>query len=426
MKKLVPIVLIVIHFLILSQLRYEAWPEMLVIPHLQLNGFNLYSDMVYHYNPGLAWLGKWWFGLMGTTPAALKLLTWGIIGVNDLLIFLIARKKWGATAGMTALGAMIILQPLFDGNGLWYELAITPWLLLAFATGKPIFVGLAFLFKQSVFWFFPAMYKKWKTLLLVITAVMLGLTLWFWLQGSVKEFYFWAYRYIFTIFPGMEGYKDLATWRHWVLPAGIFGSVWFWRALKNRSFKFLFDFNQPETWMVMGIPLIFPRFGLFHLAPAVAFAALAVGRQMRNGRAINFGEKSSLFLYVLILVAAFQWQRLIDSQWRKNDRFLEAEVYQAAARAVMETDKGKPVLLMNGPEMVYVLADRVPPKPWLTQFSWFLELPGFQEYLISEFKKQDLSQVMVFPYGNGGKYVLGSYRPEKLLEYVRQVENAEK
>jgi len=87
----------------------------------------------------------------------------------------------------------------------------------------------------------------------------------------------------------------------------------------------------------------------------------------------------------------------------------------------LETKKEEPVLLVNAPELVYVLADRLPPKPWLTQFPWFLELPGFQQDLVAKFKQQNLDQVFITPYQNEGEFVPGSYRPKILLEYVSKV-----
>jgi len=124
----------------------------------------------------------------------------------------------------------------------------------------------------------------------------------------------------------------------------------------------------------------------------------------------------------MVIYLGFSWFRVIQSQWQKQDRFLEPEIYQTAAKITLETDKNKSVLLVNGPELAYVLSDRLPPKPWLTQFPWFLELPRFQEKLIDNFKRKNLKQILIFPYQNEGEFVPGSYQPKKLLEFVNSIQ----
>lgn len=414
------IVLIVgVHLWLLTRLRYEMWPEMLLIPYLLHNGFRLYSDMVYHYNPGLAWIGQAWVGVFGVAPEAIKILTWTFILINDCLIWVIASRRWGNTAGIVALLSMVLLQPLFDGNELWYELAMTPWLLLAFWTQQPFFIALSFLVKQSTFWFFPVLFQKWKQTGLFIVIAFLTLSLVFWRQGSLREFWFWPYRFIFTIFPSSLGYKDLATWRHWVLPLGMTTLVVGQKFFRERSLKFLRDPRDPALWALLGLPLLFPRFGLFHFQVSVAFLSLAIGQNLTKEADAS---ESFILRYVppfgLLLIAAAFWYRMVTLQWGTIDRFLEPGVYQAAARVAFETSSEKPVFLLNGPEQIYVLAKRLPPKPWLTQFSWFLDVPGFQEQLVTAYRKQGLSQVFITPYQYEGEYVQGSYQPKLLREYI--------
>lgn len=414
--------LMVIHLLILMNLRYEAWPEMLLIPYLQLNDFKLYSDMVYHYNPGLAWVGKTWFGIFGVSPDALEKLTWLIILVNDAMVGIIANKRWGKVAGLVAVFSLVILQPIFDGNGLWYELAMTPWLLLAFWTNNPIFMAVSFVFKQSTFWFFPLFIKKWKQTIALIATTFAGLSFWFWSQGSLSGFWFWPYKFIFTIFPLMPGYKDYASWRQWILPLGVLILILGCRILQQKTLRFLFDPRDPASWALAGIPLMFPRFGLFHFQPTIVFLSLnlAVTLNQWSKRQFFRGGQILTLLSLLIIAGGF-WYRALKFNWGKSDRFLEPGIYQVAARVALETDENEPVFLLNGPEQVYVLANRLPPKPWLTQFSWFLDLPGFQQKLIDGFQVQNLRQVFITPYKNEGEFVPGSYQPRLLVKYLEQI-----
>jgi len=414
--------LIAIHVLVLTRLRFEVWPEMLVMPYLMKNGFELYRDMIVPWTPGLMWILNGWFSLVGLSVGGLKLLTWGLIAGIDLLIYHIASKKWGEKVGLAALMFFVLLQPIFDGNGLWFDLAAVPFLLLAFYWRQPLFLGPAFLIKQSVIWLLPAFVGEWRKVLFGILGILGGLGIsmvYFFSKGLAGDYWFWAYDFAFRKLPAMPGHRDLGNWRLWILallPFVLMGGIRLIRG--ERRIKGIS--NDPFWWAMLAIPFALPRFGLFHFQPAIVFLALTVGSLIKSYK--SYKTVKTYFLLSLFLVyLGFFWYRTIQNQWQKPDRFLEAEVYQLAAKVELETKKEEPVLLVNAPELVYFLADRMPPKPWLTQFPWFLELPGFQQDLVAKFKQQNLDQVFITPYQNEGEFVPGSYRPKILLEYVSKV-----
>lgn len=411
--------LIAVHILILAQLRFEVWPEMLLMPYLMNHGFELYRDMVVPWTPGLMWLLQGWFWLTGISVSNLKILSWSIIILTDILIYLIAVKRWGKAAGAVSLISYILLQPLFDGNGLWFDLAVVPLLLLAFHFNNPLFLGPAFLIKQSVVWLFPLFWKQWKRLAWgVIGSTGLSMV-WFWLKGDLREYWFWAYDFTFLVFPRMPGHLDLGNWRLWVLALAPFLLIGVIRTMGGirgrRGIK-----QEPLVWTVLAILFALPRFGLFHLQPSIAFLALEIGSLYNHYKSYS-NYKNYILAGLMMIYLGFSWFRIIKTQWQMPDRFLEPAVYQTAAKMIFETDENYPVLLVNGPELAYVLSGRLPPKPWLTQFPWFLELPGFQEMLIDKFKSQNLEQVYRFPYQNEGEFIPGSYQPKILLDYVNTV-----
>lgn len=433
MKKILFLLVVIgLHLFILTQLRFEVWPEMMLMPYLMKNGFELYRDMIVPWTPGLMWLLQGWFILAGLSVVNLKLLTWLTILLIDILIFLIARKKWGEKTGFIALSFFILLQPLFDGNGMWFDLVTVPLLLLAFYFKNPIFLGPAFLIKQSVIWLFPLFWRKWKRLAVGMLG-MLGVSgIWFFTRGTLTDYWYWAYDYTFRVFPYMPGHKDLGNWRGWMMVLIPFALMVGLRGANGKRGIKGWQ-ADPLAWAVLTIPFSLPRFGLFHFQPAIAFLALAAGKTIGEiggiggiggiGEIGKFGRWRITAALVFFVYLVFMWGRVVKFQWHANDRFLESEVYQLTARVILETDKNQPVLLVNSPELVYVLADRLPPKPWLTQFPWFLELPGFQEKLIENFKKQNLQQVVFTPYHNEGEFVPGSYQPDKLLRYLKEIKN---
>ena len=408
--------LIAIHILILTQLRFEVWPEMMVMPYLMKNGFELYRDMIVPWTPGLIWILSGWFWLTGLFVFNLKVLTWLIIIFTDILIYFIAAKRWGKLAGIISLTSFLLLQPLFDGNGLWFDLSVVPLLLLAFHFNNPLFLAPAFLIKQSVVWFFPLFWKQWKRLIAGVTVIIGTSLVWFWIKGTLSDYWFWAYDFTFRIFPRMPGHLDLATWRHWVLALAPFVLISVIRITRGIRRIVMIE-KEPLVWAGLAILFTLPRFGLFHFQPAIAFLALEIGSLYKYYKSYD-NYKNYILSGLMVIYLGFSWFRIIQVQWHKQDRFLEPEVYQTAAKIILETDRSKPVLLVNGPELSYVLSDRLPPKPWLTQFPWFLELPEFQEKLADKFKQQNLRQVYRFPYQNEGEFIPGSYQPVKLLEYI--------
>lgn len=426
MRKVLPISLILLHLYLLSQLSFTLWPEMLLMPYLMNRGFELYRDMIVPWTPGLMWILSGWFGLLGLSPDRLKLLTWILIAMIDVLIYRVASKRYGTLSGFFSLTLFLFLQPIYDAKGLWFDLAVVPLLLTAFYKQNPLFLGPTFLIKQSVVWIFPLFLKQWKKLSVGI-GVSIGLsTLWFWSRGALSEYLWWAYDFTFRVFPTMPGHNDFASWRHWAFALFPFVMLFSLKTLKLRKLNWILDPRDPAAWSLFLLPFALPRFGLFHFQPAIAFLVLALGRSITSNTSTTGSAGRKFVALELCLLSAylvFAWARLEKLGWGKTDRFFEPDVYQFTARVALDTHPDEPVLLVNGPELAYVLANRIPPKPWFTQFPWFLELPGFQERVIESFKQQGLRHVIFTPYLQEGEFVPGSYRPEKLLDYIHGLSN---
>src|SRR3989338_6212911 len=336
--------LIAIHILILTQLRFEVWPEMMVMPYLMKNGFELYRDMIVPWTPGLMWILSGWFWLTGLTVWNLKVLTWLIIISTDILIYFIAVKRWGKIAGIISLTSFLLLQPLFDGNGLWFDLSVVPLLLLAFHFNNPLFLAPAFLIKQSVVWFFPLFWKQWKRLVMGITGTI-GLSMvWFWSKGALSDYWFWAYDFTFRLFPRMPGHLDLGNWRLWALALAPFVLIGVIRITSGIRRIVMIE-KEPLVWAGLAILFTLPRFGLFHFQPAIAFLALEIGSLYKCYKSYK-DNKIYILISLMVIYLGFSWFRIIQAQWHKQDRFFEPEVYQTAAKITLETDRSRPVLLV--------------------------------------------------------------------------------
>ena len=126
-KSIVLIVLaaLIVHVFLLSGLRFTAWPEMLSYPYLRNNGYLLYKDMIHPYPPILTMVLSIVYKLFGYKLIVLKIFTWLIILVNDILIFLVAKKITKSVKySVLSLISYILLQPFLEGNQLWFDLAV--------------------------------------------------------------------------------------------------------------------------------------------------------------------------------------------------------------------------------------------------------------------------------------------------------------
>ena len=403
---LVACLLIIGHWFLLFNLRFEAWPEMLVYPYLLNHGFKLYQDIINPYPPLFTTILGSLFAIINLSVFNLKIITWVLILITDLMVYFIAYRRYGLKAGLTALTFFIIFQPLLDGNGLWYDLALTPVLLLAFYLDSPVWLAVGFFIKQSAIWLFPLMYRRFRQLFIGVFLLFLFFLIVFALQDNLSAYLFWPWRFALTIFPSLPGHKDLGTPTLWLIALTPFIIP---IALLKK--------NKPFYWMVASFLFIFPRFGLFHLQPALAFAALSLASSLQSIKLRSYIFK--LFAISYVLLASLIWFRQIKLYWHQPVRFFEPEIIQAAARLKAETPPQTPLLFINAPDQLMVLADRLPAKPWVITFPWYLELPGFQQRIIDSLTNQQVTSVVFSPYQNQAKFTPGSYVPQQLDAFIQ-------
>ncbi len=395
--------LITVHWLLLVNLRFEAWPEMLVYPYLLNHGFKLYQDIINPYPPLFTYFLAVFSKIFAITVFNLKLLTWAIILLSDVLIYLIALKRYGKTPALIALTFFIIFQPLLDGNGLWYDLALTPVLLLAFHLNSPWLLAGGFFIKQSVIWLFPLFIKQWRRIILSVLSLFLVSCFLFLVQGNLQHYLFWPWRFALTILPTMPGHKDWGSPTLWLIGLLPFlPLIW----IKK---------SPPFYWAILSFLFIFPRFGLFHLQPALAFAALTLATSLQGVKLKKYLLPATCYL----LLASLIWFRQIKLYWHQPTRFFEPEILKAAEQLKARTSASQPILFLNAPDQLMVLADRLPPKPWAITFPWYLELPGMQQRFIDAIKAQRPQAVLFSPYQNQGRFTPGSYRPAQLDDFVQ-------
>lgn len=445
-KNWVLAVLLLFHLFLLVNLRFEAWPEMVLYPWLLSKGFLLYRDIINPYLPFLTWLLFLFSKISGFTILNLKLLTWIFILLTDLLVFYISLKFWKSQkVALYSLAFFIFWQPFLDGNSLWFDLTTTPFLLLTFhffsfflskkAPSKnlflaSLFLAVAFFIKQTTLWFYLLLFlylllqkdKKLELrfregflLIFPLIVFLLFTGFYFYNQKIFNDFLFWSLKFPFLVLPKMPGHKQLPNLRQLALTLIPFLSLILFSRIKlKKEKKFVFVF----LWFLVAFLFIFPRWGLFHLQPALAFFSILTGKSLfslfkRSFQKIELGA----MLAILFLSLLFQgW--FLKKYWHKETRFFENQILAQALWLRKNTDAGQVIFNLNGPDQLYFLADREPLKPWVANFPWYYEGSDLKERVLFSLKENQPEVIIYSKALTGDKFSPGVYQPEEIKKWI--------
>ncbi len=424
MKKGYLFLLLVFHLLILSRLQFTAWPEMVSFPFLINHGFVTYSDMVHAYPPLLISTLSVLYKIFGYKILVLKVFGWSSILVSDLLIFKIILKimKKQNTALFGVL-VYVILQPILEGNMVWPDLFIVPFLLLTFLmlSQKKYFfagvaIGLALLTKQTA-----VLYIVYCILYIVLTERNLRKLINFTIGGSIigllfllnlisqkslVDFVNWTIIYPSKYWTKFPGYVQLSpTLRENLILLTLIAPFAFLvlkaknKIFADKNFLLLFGF------LICGIVGVYPRFSFFHFQGALAFLVILYLYLIKN---------KYILLIPVFLILILQYNQIN----LKGDRFWSQSDLDLAQ--IIESDSiiNKPIYLLGVPSQYYVFANRLPNIPWLDGFGWYLEIPGVQEEVIQGFKKNPPEEIFWQTPIDGNWYDIGAYQPKMISDYI--------
>ncbi len=421
------IALLSIHLLLLVNLRFTAWPEMLSYPYLRNNGYLLYKDMIHPYPPVLTMALSLVYKLFGYKLIVLKIFTWLIILANDVLIYLIVKKLTKRNIfAILSLIFYITTQPFLEGNQLWFDLAIVPFILLgtyflvqplhkASAAAAGLFFAVAALTKQTaglflVFTFLYLVFHKSKIINLVsflVGPIILFSVLVFRLitENALVDFFNWTLMYPFTRFGKFPGYVQMALSKHQLLILVLLVIPVLLVLLKLGK-KYLKDKGLllVTCYLLLSFVLVYPRFSLFHLQTGLAFVAIVFA-------VVASKIKTNYFLYIIYFVPFTYLIVLpvIKSEWRKETRFWSNDEIKLANIIKDSIGTGDLIYLQDLHSGFYVLADKLPPKPWADNFGWYLEVPGLQEQIIKGWETNKPGYIVI---------KMGTYRPKEITDWI--------
>ncbi len=422
---LILVSLLFLHLLILLITKFTAWPEMLTYPWLVTNGFRYYGDIVQPYLPLLTFMLKVWYSLFGLSTESLKVITWFVILISDVFIYKIAVKLYDRKKALISLFTFICLQIYFEGNGLWFELGSLPFILGAVylllinqksqKTKLILFagslIGLAGLIKQTnYFYIFPAavsVYRQPKAFIKLAIAIFLPLLILFIYYSTTDQFHdflYWGLWHPLLVHNRMPGFILLPTIKQLLLTAFIFCPL-------------LISFKRQKVlsiYFLVSLLFVISRFGYFHFQHTIGFFSLIIPA------ALLFNNRySKIFLTIYFLVIIGLLSKFIYANYRQPIRFFDPEVMHIRQVLVDTVPGPNPVFFYNLSSEYYVGNRWIPSKPWAYEFPWYLEIPGIQEKVIKGIQSSQVSYVIFKQFGNEGKYIPGSYKPELIDNYIK-------
>ncbi len=415
-----PLVLL-FHLFLLIITKFTAWPEMLNWPHLMLAGYLPYRDIAIAHNPLMLIVLTLFFKFTGLGLWELQVFTWGVILLTDLLVYLVAEKVYSPKSAFIPLTLYVLLQVVYEGNGLWFDLFMVPIALLTYyflRLRKPLLVGifwaLAFLTKQTALFFvLPIVVaffldkpnaKELKRFALGVVATSVVFVFVLTTFGLLTDYFHWAVDFALFRLPIAQGQLHLPSFLQlvfYVLP--------FLHLLligKNKELLIISLFS------VAGILSAFSRFELFHFQPGLPFLAIASYGLLSN-LPKKFKSLLTIFsLIIVLLVVKFATTNLGGDKVR----FLDMRTQELARYISDKTEPGEEIYILNLWENLYALTNTLPAtKPVVPHLAWYMERSGVQEEIVSDLESTKPTFIFVGQFIGGE---LAVYKPQKIYTYI--------
>lgn len=433
------VLLIISHLFILQISQFTAWPEMLSYPYLLINGFVNYKDIINPYPPVLPELLSIFYKYVGVGIIQLKVFTYAVIIACDLLVFFIGKKYFSYKAGLYVLIIYMLLQVALEGNGLWFDLFITPlYLILLIFTFEIVNRKKTSRFIYAIYGLFfsiSILTKQTSAVLLIILLIYLFLNNFFnnkykqlvyftvlfvfcfiltfaysYYSGSIKDYFFWVFKYPYVHLQS-QGFSIFPTLRQLVVFfVFIFlAFIQFFINRRDRKIQIIFIFFLSSLFYAI------PRFAFFHLQPAVAFFALLFLAKISKR---NFVGRLTVSFGLLFAVCTFFLY--YPKYLHKEVRFYDKKTIESAAVLGSQLrDKG-PVYFYNISSEYFVIGDILPIKPWADTFPWYLQSTSLQERILKSLKSDDVRFIVMRKFKNEGEFVPGSYIPRSIDIYINE------
>jgi len=373
-------------------INFTAWPEMLAWPYLMLQGWLPYRDIAIAHNPLMLLDLVIFFKLFGVGIIQLKIYTWILISINTYLVYFVSKKFWSKKIAYLSAIFYILLTIIFEGNGLWFDLALTPFAILLYYflrmknylwTG--VVFALGFLTKQTFVYFaipvtyyilHATFYKKsilnfliGSGIIIAIFMMILGLL------GILDDYYIWAIKFGILYLPNAVGQVSFPSMKQFVFAA----------------FPFLLAILSTE-YIVLGFAVIgalgsYPRWELFHFQPALPFIAIALST-------IAYGKRNSILKIIVAVFCILYMVYGVSRQMGNNTRFFEPQVHRLV-ESIQDLNT-KELYVINYWDNIYSLTGTLPAtKPLIPYIPWYLNYGDNKIEILNDLKTEMPDKIVI-------------------------------
>lgn len=373
-------------------INFTAWPEMLAWPYLMLQGWLPYRDIAIAHSPLLLVDLVIFFKIFGVGILQLKIYTWVLIACNVLLTYFVSNKFFSKKAAIVSSIFYLVLCFVYQGNGLWFDLALTPFALLLYLflrSKNYLWVGiifaLGFITKQTFIYFsIPVIFyilrsnSLKKDILYFVSGIFLIFTVFAIVMarlGILDDYYKWAIEFGIFYLPKIEGQVQLPNLKQLLFAIAPFLVLFF----KLDILVLLF-----ATVGAMGV---YPRWELFHFQPALPFVAIAISNFLFSG-------KKNLFK--IIVLAIFSWHLFIgvDRILGSETRFYEPQVRNIVSE--IRKKKSKDVYIVNYWDNLYALSVTQPvTKPLIPYIPWYLNYKNTKSDILNDLRIKTPQSIVI-------------------------------
>lgn len=414
-----------LHLVLLYNLQFTAWPEMFSFPYLKNNGYLLYRDMVHAYPPLLTLLLATIYKIFGYQLAVVKIFTWIGILINDVLVYLIIKKLTKSSIlGSLFMGIYIIIQPVLEGNMLWYDTAIVTPILIGTYFGiktlaknqkqdlvlAGLFFTLASLIKQTGAFFYLGFliiyFLKFKKLNQIKFYFLPAVILWgvllirLWTENAVMGFVNSVFINPSQYWVNFPGYVDLDlnNYEIRIILLLLLPVLGFLKLLRKNENNLLIG-----IFLALSIVAVYPRFSFFHFQTALVFIIIIW--------AILIKESGFKYLFPVFLAAfGILYFSRYQFNLNRNVRFFEPRQLELAEHIKNTVGVDQKVYLFGLHSNLYVLSGRLPPKPWSDNFGWHYQVPDFEDGVLTGWSVNPPEYVY--------KYTLDTFYPMKITKWI--------
>lgn len=412
------IFILLLHFFLLLKTQFIAWPEVVSFPYFVTKGFTINKDFIHPYPPFLTYILLAVYKLFGFNLITLKAFSYLLIIISDFLVYIISKKLSNQKKALIILFVYVFVQTFLEGNMLWFDTALVPFLLISFYfllnkkfLLSSLFIGITVFIKQSALIYllvfiviniFSNRKKFIKTNLKIIVFPILFLILVFinfLIKESAVDNVNWLFFYPIKYWGNFPNYLDLhLSKRELFIIFTFLLPIFFMKKNKFKLNLFLMLFAS--------LIAIYPRFSFFH---AQALIALSF---------ISLAKVNNKFLIIWFAILFFLLKPyIVFSQF--DDRFWNKESINKAA-IIDRYSKNTRAYFLGPNSLNYVLSNNVPPKPFIDGFGWYWEVPNLSHSVLLNWDKNMPEYIYWTNPKNGNWYDLATYQNKELTNWIEK------